>query len=173
MTEAINEFLSTVKLFRCERLSASITKGQCLINRKSGRVLSCDKCAGLGEEVQIMATHNTKCVVDGCEKFRVLGDMCTKHGKEAGREKGPKPTPEELAEIRKRQCQKMLEAKRERGLIPVKQSPSETDHELHIVNLIEIFKQKQIADLETFIGKLSEIDDAYEKLKFTLDAVQV
>ncbi len=62
---------------------------------------------------------------------------------------------------------------------PVKTPPipaTETkisDAEIHIVNLIYVFKQKQEAELTAFSEHLSNITDPVEKLLFTLKAVQI
>ncbi len=48
-----------------------------------------------------------------------------------------------------------------------------SDAEIHIVNLIYVFKQKQEAELTAFSEHLSSITDPVEKLLFTLKAVQI
>ena len=51
--------------------------------------------------------------------------------------------------------------------------PPVTDHEVHIVNLIDVFKQKQAAELAAFTEKIGSFTDPYEKMMFTLKAVQI
>ena len=51
--------------------------------------------------------------------------------------------------------------------------PVATDHEHHVVNLLELFKSKQAAELEAFSGKLSQLVNPIERLTFALQAVQI
>lgn len=61
MVDQVAEFLSKQERFRCERLSADLTTGQCEANRKRvpniqkgiNPVISCEGCAGLGKAVEI------------------------------------------------------------------------------------------------------------------------
>lgn len=61
MVDQVAEFLSKQERFRCERLSADLTMGQCEANRKRvaniqkgiNPVISCEGCAGLGKAVEI------------------------------------------------------------------------------------------------------------------------
>ncbi len=48
-----------------------------------------------------------------------------------------------------------------------------SDHEIHIVNLVDVFKQKQAAELDLFICELSKLAEPYDKLMFAYKAVNV
>jgi hypothetical protein len=51
--------MSSIQLFECTPLNASITPAQCTANKKRG-VFACDKCAGLGMPVQLQPIREVK-----------------------------------------------------------------------------------------------------------------
>lgn len=71
-----------IELRECARLNARITERACEINRKSGRVLSCEGCPGLGvssfmSEEDLVSKK--KCSVKGCTTDAHARGMCWKH----------------------------------------------------------------------------------------------
>jgi len=88
MTE-IEQFLAGQKRYRCERLAANITRDQCNQNRSRQpnitkditKIHACEGCAGLGEEIAMPIPDKRTCIVEGCGKWKVIGDKCTKHAK--------------------------------------------------------------------------------------------
>lgn len=86
-----------MNLYRCDRLSAVISKEQCRINRTGkpggpGKMpilacFSCSGCPGLGAAVDInleVKNMGSPCNFEGCDKFNVVGGFCTVHAKERG-----------------------------------------------------------------------------------------
>jgi hypothetical protein len=80
-----------VDLGECKPLNARISTRQCNINRERG-LFSCSKCAGLvnaqlvdfKEESMVTEPKPKRgnhylCIVPGCTKVRVKGQMCMKH----------------------------------------------------------------------------------------------
>lgn len=91
----IEAFLANQKRYRCDRLNADLTQDQCHANRTrqahlaSGitKIIACENCPGLGKEIAPVTTRTNRCSVEGCDKYRVIGTMCTAHAKELGSEK--------------------------------------------------------------------------------------
>lgn len=103
----VEAFLEKNRLFRCERLAASITKRQCELNRRRKEnyaagiyeVASCKGCSGLGSVVDIVMEVSVMsrglCSIVGCEKLAQTGKngMCKAHFS------GSKPRPSRLVAV--------------------------------------------------------------------------
>lgn len=92
MTE-IEQFLAKQQRRRCERLAANITQAQCDQNRKRPPdikndipiIHACKGCPGLDttKEIAMAKPENRTCTEPGCDKWKVIGDKCTRHAKAA------------------------------------------------------------------------------------------
>ena len=171
-----------MKLFECTRLSAKINEIACKTNRQRG-VFACDKCPGLGAEVKVNTeetgmpkVERKECNEPGCITKAWMGEFCWKHHPQHAENK--KAACEDKAEIRQihkraevlaveEACDKSAAIKFESEQVRV------SDHELHVINLIEVFKAKQAAELAAFSNQLSQLTEPYDKLMFTFKAVQI
>lgn len=166
----IEEFMAKQKLRRCAALCANITEQQCKINKKSGRVFSCDSCKGLEE-----TDMTKKCNEPDFSNINWKAGKCYRHH------------PENIAKKEALEIRKIYKESAEVKPLPViiecadpgagssyeaKPLPVASDHEIHIVNLMNVFRQKQAAELDAFAARLGQITDPVEKLLFTLKAVQ-
>lgn len=199
MTE-IEQFLSTQTLYRCERMDAFITQRTCDANRQRVDDLkndimapgNCKGCPGLQQEAIDMA-KNYRGTCPTCKRPDVLlisknGDChrCYKR-EQAGQDpngttrampSAPVKTDKAIRTYPQRpnlQSGALSETTRDGealapGLI-VNPVPAVTDSEIHIVNLIDVFKQKQAADLDVFICELSKQPDPYSKLMYAFQRV--
>lgn len=82
-----------IELFRCERLSANISRRQCEVNRQrigssqfrtGDPIFACEGCPGLGLDAVSLDTEAVtmaKCKVPGCEKFVTKDGYCWGHCK--------------------------------------------------------------------------------------------
>lgn len=147
-------------LYECERLSARISQAQCERNRSrvdnfANDVLavnSCRGCSGLGAAVKIdvegLSMTAKKCSVQGCTRQAQISGKCKSHHN--GTPQRNIKSPAFVADVVGESAPVIAE-------VPV------SDHEIHVVNLVELFKAKQQEELEAFITTLSSL--AAEPLK--------
>lgn len=84
---SVEEFLSTQKRYRCEKLSADLTLAQCEVNRtRVPAIFQCDTCLGLGRAVQMEESKTVfkwpadkLCSEPGCVAKKWRSGKCWKH----------------------------------------------------------------------------------------------
>jgi hypothetical protein len=79
-----DEFSKKQKLFRCDRLDASISAPTCSTNRRSGNIFACTGCPGLGavvdiKVVEVVPMGKRVCSVFNCTKTVHAHGMCWAH----------------------------------------------------------------------------------------------
>jgi hypothetical protein len=130
-------------------------------------------CKGL-EEKKDMATGpktaSTTCTVDGCGKYRVLGDKCTKHGKAA---MAAKPITLIIKEAPGKPAAAIpvLESKQAVDLEPNKKAGSPVYSETIQINLPDVLDQAWIEARVKIADNLKTESDLYAKLQMTGAAV--
>ena len=137
-----------MELLNCKPLSARISRKQCEINKAKG-TFACDVCNGIDTQW---------CKIDGCLKDVVAKGMCKTHYNRSllDRDRATKEAEER---------QQVVES-----TIPT-DTPAVSQHERHVVNLMDMFKQKQESDLKVFAEKLSACKTAQEKLALALQFI--
>lgn len=155
-------------LYECERLSARISQEQCQKNRKrvdnfANDVLavnSCRGCSGLGAPVKIdvegLSMAAKVCSVEGCVKRAQKAGKCKAHlnGTTPRRTRNPFVMPVPKSDP-----------------VTVIVAPAVSSHELHIVNLLELFKQKQADEFDCFVKQLDGITEPMARLRFAYERV--
>lgn len=157
------EFIARQQRYRCEALSAFLTVDQCQVNkmRKDNpqfdvwAVAACKDCPGVVHIHNFggdMAKKANLCSVPGCEKYVQRAGKCKAHlnGTDP-RRSVPRPQNKSV-----------------QSDAPV---PVPSNHESHIVNLLELFKQKQQTDLEEFLENLGNIHDSKARLAYAFERV--
>ena len=168
----------------CERLRANINSHACKVNRQRN-VFACKGCPGLGAQIKI----DTQPIIDreegkpvaknpifkeeGCTTTSWKGGYCWKHHPENLFKKGLVKKSVAPVEIEELEEAAVIESYPNPPVKEIEPDPPVTDHEVHVVNLIDVFKQKQAAELAAFSNRLSEIKDPVAKLLFTYEAVQI
>lgn len=144
-----------MELLECKPLSARISRTTCESNKKRG-TFACEKCDGLLNKNESSVSNKTVCNIRGCEKWAQIKGMCKTHYNKSllQRTSALDDATERKEVVSLTVCGTPL--------------PAVSQHEKHIVNLLDMFKQKQAADLVNFAEKLSALKTPSEKLKFAL-----
>ena len=162
----------------------------------------CKGCPGLGEptlidleEITEMATNKNKpCVKadDGCKALAWKQGYCWKHHPDhMANKKAACADKQATRDIHKVDAAKTVEVFTdvftEAGWVkggtlytepppspPVTEPlPPVTDHESHIINLIDVFKAKQAAEFDMFCCELSKLTEPVDKLLYAYQVVKV
>ena len=197
----IEEFLASQNKCRCERMNAYLTEQQCKSNQKSGRYISCSGCPGLGGEIEMSKAHRGTCPLCKREDVLLISKNgeCHRCYKRGAKRQNPldtnRPMPAAPAKKEKKVdvhiqpkidhkavCIESIKPKIDNKSIRIpppevtapalKVETAFTEQEIHIINLIDVFKQKQAAELEEFIMDLSKQPSPYEKLMFAYGKVK-
>lgn len=119
-----------------------------------------------------MGTKNKPCDEPGCNTLSWKSGKCWKHHPENIAKKSVAPLVKPAVQAARDHVTEALFGERE-AVKQVIESPPVTEHEVHIVNLMDVFRQRQAAELVAFAEKIGAITDPVEKLLFTLKAVQI
>lgn len=173
----------TLTLYECKPMDARISEKQCKKNRamqdnpaigimKDSR---CKGCAGLGEPTKInveeiaMGTKGKSCIADGCTTASWKHGYCWKHHPDhAANKKYACADKQAIRDIHKAAVVTFTDDQ-VRVIEPVVAS----NHEIHVVNLIDVFKQKQAAELDVFICELSKLTEPVDKLLYAYQMVKI
>jgi hypothetical protein len=145
------------------------------------RDVRCNGCPGLGEPTEInvekiidMAINKNKpCikVTEGCKALAWKQGYCWKHHPDhVANKKAACADKQAIRDIHKATVAEQI-AEHE-GWEVIVAEPQVSDHEIHVINLLQVFKSKQAAELAIFANKLSQIEEPYDKLMFVYKEVQ-
>jgi excinuclease UvrABC ATPase subunit len=167
-------------LYECKPMMAKISKAQCMRNRSqrddhgSNKMADarCKSCAGVGEPTKIdtqeiieTATKNKPCKMasEGCKAFSWKAGYCWKHHPDHVANKKAACADKQIIRDIHKAAEPVVTFTDDQVRIT---EPKVSGHEIHCVNLIEVFKQKQAAELDVFICELSKLSDPVDKLMF-------
>jgi hypothetical protein len=118
------------------------------------------------------------CDFPGCNKFRVIGHKCTTHGKPPVPVKTEAPAAV-IPVVEKKKPSIPLVTKEalegaginiESYVVPVISNTAppvtEPKSDIHSIDLIDLFKQRQLEELDAFVRELQKLPTPFEKLQY-------